>query len=283
MKVEELLVIGKSKIHSDVAKILLADLLGLNPLELLLHLDDEVTKENKEKYLKELDAIENNKPLQYILGYTNFYGNKFIVNENVLIPRFETEELVENTLKLINKYMNHDIDIIDLGCGSGAIGLTLKDKLPNANVTLVDISDKALEVTKINSEKLKKDGEIIKSDMLDNVTKKYDVIISNPPYIKIDEDIEDIVKENEPHLALYGGIDGLDYYKKILKNVSKNLKEKFIVAFEIGADQRDDITKLANTYLKDVKIICKKDMQERDRMLFIISNNLINNENYTDF
>ena len=282
MRVEDLLVIGKSRIHSDTAKILLADLLNLNPLELLLHLDEEVTEDKKEKYLKELDAIESNRPLQYVLGYTNFYGNKFIVNENVLIPRFETEELVENTLELINEYLNENIDIIDLGCGSGSIGLTLKDKLPKSNVTLVDISEKALEVTKLNSENLKKEVEIIKSDMLENITKKYDVIISNPPYIKDDEEIEDIVKENEPHLALYGGKDGLDYYKKILENAPKNLKDKFIIAFEIGADQKEDITKLANIYLKDIKIICKKDMQGRDRMFFIISNNLINNENYTE-
>lgn len=274
MTVDELLVFGKSKIHSDYAKILLADLLKLNPLELLVHLDDIVDSNTIEIYKKEIYAIEQEKPLQYVLGYTNFYGNKFIVDERVLIPRFETEELVENTLKYINEYLGDEIDIIDLGCGSGCIGLTLKSKLPKSNVTLIDISKDALEVTKKNADSLGLLVNIKENDMINNIDNKYDVIISNPPYIKEDEEIEKIVMKNEPHLALYATDEGLYYYDQILRQAKNNLKEKFIIAFEIGMEQKEQITELANKYLEDIEIICKKDLQGRDRMIFILSKNL---------
>ncbi len=275
MTVEELLVLGKSKVHSDYAKILLGDLLNLNPLELLVHLDDIVDQEKIDIYKKELDAMVMEKPLQYVLGYTNFYGNKFIVNENVLIPRFETEELVENTIKYIKEYLSEDIDIIDLGCGSGAIGLTLKEKLPRTNITLVDISNEALSVAKKNADNLGLLVNFKQNNMLNNIDKKYDVVISNPPYIREDEEIEEIVKKNEPHIALYAKENGLEFYNQILSTVKKNLKEKFIIAFEIGMEQKEAVTLLANKYLNDITVIAKKDMQDRDRMIFIISNNLI--------
>ena len=276
MTVDDLLAEAKQSIHSDHAKLLLADLLNLNPLEMLMHLDDKVDNDIITKYRNEVRGLKMGKPLQYVMGYTNFYGNKFIVNENVLIPRFETEELVENLINLTNKYFKDNIDIIDLGCGSGAIGLTLKKNIKNANIDMLDISEKALEVTKENAKSLSLDVNFIQGDMLEKSTKKYDIIVSNPPYIKEDEEIEPIVKNNEPSLALYAGKDGLIYYDKILKRAKDSLKEKFIIAFEIGADEKEDIINLVNKYLNDVTVIDKKDMQGRDRMLFIISNNLLN-------
>jgi len=276
LTVEDLLVEGKSSIHSDHAKILLAELLNLNPLEMLLHLDDKVENDTITKYRNEVRALLNGKPLQYVMGYTNFYGNKFIVNESVLIPRFETEELVENLINYINKYFKESIDIIDLGTGSGAIGITLKKKIPLSNVDLLDISKDALEVAKKNADNMNAEVNLIEGDMLESVDKKYDVIVSNPPYIKTGEEIEKIVEKNEPHLALYAGEDGLLFYKKILKKINKNLKDKFIVAFEIGSDEKENVINLINKYMKDVTIIPKKDMSEKDRMIFIISNNLIN-------
>ena len=137
---------------------------------------------------------------------------------------------------------------------------------------LVDISKEALEVTHKNCEKLNSKANLIESDMLSSVEKKYDVIISNPPYIKTNEEIEDIVKNNEPHLALYAGEDGLDCYRKILKEASKNLKDKALIAFEIGCTQANDIKELVTSYLKDVKVEIKKDLSGRDRMCFIFYN-----------
>lgn len=274
MTIEELLVYGKQNCHSDHAKILLADLLGKNPLELLLYLSEKVDTEIVEKYKRAIEALKSNKPLQYVMNKVNFYGNEFYINENVLIPRFETEELVENAVKYIKENFDENINIIDLGCGSGVIGLTLKKFFPKANVTLLDISEKALEVAKINGKNLNLEVEYIKNDMLINIQKKYDVIISNPPYIKTDEMIEDIVKENEPHLALYAGEDGLDCYKKILNNIKNNINDKYLIAFEIGESQAEDISKLANMCLDNINIYVKKDMQNRNRMLFITSKNM---------
>ncbi len=269
MTVEDLLFFAKQHIHSDHAKILIAELLNCNPLELLNHLQEEVSNEKIELLKKEIKALEENKPLQYVLGYVNFYGNKFVVDERVLIPRFETEELVENTIKYIKKLFTEPVDIIDLGCGSGVIGITLEKKVSTKTVDLIDISKDALEVAKINCEKLNSKCNLIQSDMFENVEKKYDVIISNPPYIKENEIIEDIVKENEPHLALYAGKDGLDCYKKILETVNKYKKEKCLIAFEIGYQQAEDIKRLVDKYIPTAQVIIKKDLSDKDRMAFI--------------
>ena len=269
MRIEDLLIYGKSFCHSDHVKFLLADLLNLNPLELLNHLDDYVEEEKIEIFKKEIASLKNGKPLQYVIGNVNFYGNKFIVNENVLIPRFETEELVENTMKYIKENFKEDISILDIGCGSGVIGLTLKKIFPNAQVDLLDISKKALEVATKNANNLNLDVNIIESDLFQNVSKKYDIIISNPPYIKDDEEIEEIVKENEPAIALYGGPDGLNIYKRILKDIKLYLKDKYLIAFEIGMTQKNDIEKLIEENLSNSKIEVKKDLSEKDRMIFI--------------
>ena len=270
--VEELLVFGKKYIHKNEAEMLLAMLLDVNSLELLLMLDRTIDEDISKKYQDEVLMVKEKVPIQYVIGNVNFYGNRFIVNKNVLIPRFETEELVENTISLINKYFTNHVEIIDLGCGSGAIGITLKKKLPTSSVDLIDISELALEVAKENAKELNTDVKIFRSDMLSNIDNKYDVIISNPPYIKTNEEIEEIVKNNEPHLALYGGEDGLFFYDKILKEASKNLKDKAIIAFEIGYEQAEAVKQLAYKYLDNIKVIVKKDLSEKDRMVFILRN-----------
>ncbi len=272
MRVEELIVYGKSHAHSDLVKILLAELLDLNPLELLNHLNDLVLDEKVEIFKKEMEALKSGKPIQYVLGNVNFYGNKFIVNENVLIPRFETEELVENTIRYINEIFGGKARVLDIGCGSGVIGLTIKHKLRNCDVDLVDISKEAIEVARKNAEILGIDANIYESDLFSNVEDKYDVIISNPPYIREDEEIEEIVKNNEPSLALYGGKDGLDYYRRILTDIDKYLKPKSLVAFEIGYLQKDDIINIVNSNLENTIIEAKKDLSDKDRMIFILKN-----------
>ena len=272
MTVDNLLFFAKQHIHSDHAKILLAELLNKNPLELLTCLEETVPEETVEIYKKEVMALEEGKPLQYVIGNVNFYGNKFYINENVLIPRFETEELVEQTTEYIKTFFTEPVDIIDLGCGSGVIGLTLEQKVSTNSVDLIDISEKALEVTKINKENLNSKANLIQSDMFENITKKYDVIISNPPYIKTTEEIEDIVLNNEPHLALFAGVDGLDCYKKIINNLSNHMKDKCLIAFEIGMTQAGDITNLAKEVLGNIKVEVKKDLSGKDRMLFIFKN-----------
>jgi len=270
MKVEELIVYGKSKVHSTHAKMLLANLLDKNPLELLNYLDMEVTDEIVQKYKNQLEALTSNKPIQYVMGTSNFYGNDYIVNEHTLIPRFETEELVEKTLGYIKQlFPDQSLKIIDLGTGTGCIGITLKKYLPTSEVTLVDINKDTLKVTEENARRLNADVNIIESDFFQNIEGKFDVIISNPPYIKENEEIEDLVKNNEPHQALYAGIDGLDCYRKILKSIKDHLNDHYLVAFEIGCTQKEDIINLVKEHLKDSNIICYKDMQDRDRIIII--------------
>ena len=270
MTVEELIVYGKGKTSSDHAKMLLSSYLDVNPLELLTILDKEVDSDIEKLYKSSLEALKENKPIQYVIGNVNFYGLKFIVNKNVLIPRFETEELVEHVVEYAKSLNKDKIKILDLGCGSGAIGLTLKSILKDSEVTLTDISKEALEVAKLNANNLNLDVTFIESDWFSNVgLDKYDIIVSNPPYIRTDEEIEEIVKNNEPSLALYGGVDGLDCYRKILANIKPYLNDKFLIAFEIGESQKEEIYDIVEKYLKDVEIICKKDLYGRNRMIFV--------------
>lgn len=270
MTVEELIVYGKGKTSSDHAKMLLSSYLDVNPLELLTILDKEVDSDIEKLYKSSLEALKENKPIQYVIGNVNFYGLKFIVNKNVLIPRFETEELVEQVVEYTKDLNKDKIKILDLGCGSGAIGLTLKSILKDSEVTLTDISTDALEVAKLNANNLNLDVTFIESDWLSNVKlEKYDIIVSNPPYIRTDEEIEEIVKNNEPSLALYGGVDGLDCYRKILANIKPYLNNKFLIAFEIGESQKEEIYDIVNKYLKDIEITCKKDLYGRNRMIFV--------------
>lgn len=274
MTVEELIVYGKGKTSSDHAKMLLSSYLDVNPLELLTILDKEVDSDIEKLYKSSLEALKENKPIQYVIGNVNFYGLKFIVNKNVLIPRFETEELVEQVVEYTKDLNKDKIKILDLGCGSGAIGLTLKSILKDSEVTLTDISKDALEVAKLNANNLNLDVTFIESDWLSNVKlEKYDIIVSNPPYIRTDEEIEEIVKNNEPSLALYGGVDGLDCYRKILANIKPYLNNKFLIAFEIGESQKEEIYDIVNKYLKDIEITCKKDLYGRNRMIFVRNKN----------
>ena len=208
---------------------------------------------------------------QYIVGNVCFYGNIINVNENVLIPRFETELLVEKTLKYCSKLFNNNkINILDIGTGSGCIPITLKKEL-DCNVVGVDISNDALEVARENSLINDVDVKFICSDVFSNVSDKFDVIISNPPYISYEEEIEDIVKNNEPHLALYAENDGLKCYENILSNASKYLKEKSIIAFEIGFTQGEKIKNIALKYFPNSKIKIEKDMQDKERFVFIFN------------
>lgn len=212
--------------------------------------------------------LEQGIPVQYIVGNVDFYGLNFIVNENVLIPRFETEELVEKTIKYCNSYFNKQIDILDIGTGSGCIAITLNKKL-NSRVDAVDISEKALEVSKNNNERNNANVNFFKSNILENVNERYDLIISNPPYIAYDEEIMDIVKNNEPSLALYADNNGLYFYEEILKKASNYLNDKAMIAFEIGESQGEKIKELVKTYLPSSKVLLEKDMQNRDRFIFV--------------
>lgn len=230
------------------------------------------------KYLPEeklndgLKRLEKGEPVQYIVGNVDFYGLIFNVNPCVLIPRFETEELVSKTIEYIKEYFNYPIKAVDLGTGSGCIAVTIKNKLGNnVDMSAVDISKAALEVAKENAENNNAEITFYHGDMLEPLNDKYDVIISNPPYIRKDEEIMNIVRNNEPSIALFADNDGLANYEKILKSAKNYLKERSLLAFEIGFNQADKIISIAKQYFPNSIIKVEKDMQERDRFIFIFN------------
>ncbi len=212
-----------------------------------------------------IKRLNNGEPVQYIVGNVDFYGNIINVDRRVLIPRFETEGLVEIAL---NYLTNSDLDVVDLGTGSGCIAITIKKQLPNINMDAVDISVDALSVAKKNAKMNNVDINFIVGDMLKPLNKKYDCIISNPPYIAYDEDIMDIVKNNEPNNALYADNNGLYYYEEILKNCKDYLKNKYFIFFEIGYNQAEKIKDMALKYL-NCNVEIKKDLQGFDRYVII--------------
>lgn len=217
-----------------------------------------------------LNLLDSGIPVQYIVGNVDFYGYNFLVNKNVLIPRFETEELVDRTIKYVQKYFDSSVKIVDLGCGSGCISIVLSKEL-GITVDAVDISSDALDVARENCVKNNASVNFYLGNMLEPLHDKYDVIISNPPYISYDEEIDEIVKKNEPSLALYADNDGLYFYEEILKNCKKYLNDKFLIAFEIGYTQGDRVRDFALKYLGDVSVSVEKDLSNRDRFVFIFS------------
>lgn len=227
--------------------------------------ENNLDETNLIKYQKEL---LNNRPIQYIVGNVNFYGNIIEVNEDVLIPRYETEFLIEKTISLAKKYFPQKIDILDLGTGSGCIAITLKKHL-ESNIDALDISNKALSIARKNAQNNNVKINFLNKDIATYQEKQYDLIISNPPYISEEEEIMDLVKNNEPHIALYAKDNGLYFYKKIIDNLPLITKEKYLLALEIGYNQAIPITEYAKNKLKDINITVEKDLSNKDRYIFI--------------
>lgn len=228
----------------------------------------ELIKLNKWNKLT-MSLLEKDYPVQYIIGYVDFYGLKINVNEFTLIPRYETEYLIELTLKEIKKMNLANPKILDLCTGSGAIGLTLKSLLPSSEVTLSDISKDALMVANKNKNELNLDVNIIESDLFKNIQGKFDIIISNPPYVMTNETLpKDVLYE--PHLALFSGPKGIDHIEEIFKNIKSHLNNKYLIALEINEKSVPDITNLIKTYFeKNINYKFMKDLAGKTRYLFI--------------
>lgn len=221
---------------------------------------------NPAEYEENLKRLENGEPVQYIVGNVNFYGLIFKVDKRVLIPRFETEELIEKTLKYLDK--DKALKIIDLGTGSGCVAITLKKFLPDSEVTAYDVSHEALEVAQENA-KMNHVDIHFKNRSMENIHGNYDLIISNPPYIAYDEQIEEVVQKNEPHQALYAPEQGLYYYRKILEQAKNILNNEGLIAFEIGETQGQALLSLAHQFLPSSISWIEKDLQGLDRFVFI--------------
>lgn len=216
-----------------------------------------------------MNKVQAGIPVQYAIGNVDFYGSEIAVNPSVLIPRFETEELCDKTIKRMRKQFQEPIDIVDIGTGSGCIAITLKKAFPESHVTAVDISKEALKTAIQNGIQNKVEIDWKEGDLLSPLTHRYDCIISNPPYIGTEEEVMEIVKKQEPHLALYAKEDGYENYIRILKDAKKYLKERYLLAFEIGNTQGEMLKEIARTSFSDAEICVEKDMEGKDRFLFI--------------
>ena len=218
-----------------------------------------------------IHKLKKNYPIQYLIGNVDFYGYEILVKKGVLIPRFETEELVENILYRYDQYFKgQTVDVCDLATGSGCIGISLALEEKHMRVVATDISSEALEVARENNDKLGADVTFLKGDMLEPLQgRRFDIFVSNPPYIPEDEPVMSLVKENEPNLALFGGKDGMKFYRIILSGIKPFLKDRAILCFEHGYDKKEEMLKLAAQYFEDARVEVLKDLEGKDRMTFI--------------
>lgn len=246
-------------------KILLSHLIGKPKEYLIIHLTDNLKEEIQTKYEEMLEKLIQNVPLQYITNTQEFMGLSFYVDKNVLIPRADTEILVEEVLKRVNK--NEKVKVLDMCTGSGAIAVALAKNLENAQLTAVDISKNAINVAKKNATANQVEIKFIESNMFEEVCGKFNIIVSNPPYIETQtiENLEEQVKK-EPVIALDGGKDGLKFYSLLAKNAKQHLEKNGILAVEIGYNQRNAVMQLF-TNEGYIDCNCIKDLSGNDRVV----------------
>ena len=271
MKIKEIL--QEENIEKEQKKLALEQVLNLSKPEIILNKERKLTKKEYKSYQKIIKKLQKDIPIQYITNKAYFYGEEFFVNKNVLIPRPETETLVKDTLTLIDKHFkDKNLKALDIGTGSGIIAITLNKENKNLKITATDISKKALKVSKKNQKTHQTDIKFINTDLYKNIKDEFDIIISNPPYINENsKQVQKQVIKNEPHLALFGGKDGLDFYRNILKDIKTITKNKHIIAFEIGENQGKKIEKLIKKQFPKDKVIIKKDYNGFDRYIYSVS------------
>lgn len=257
-------------------KMILMDVLDVSKEYLLIHEDDEFPSNKIDEFNEKIEKLKINTPIQYIINKQDFYGLEFYVDENVLIPQPDTEILVEECINIINNSQkcsncisnnNKESKILDLCTGSGAIGISIAKNISNSNVFASDISEKALEIARKNAENNNVEINFIESNLFENIKEKFNMIVSNPPYIET-ETIKTLSEEvkKEPIIALDGGVDGLNFYRKIAEEAKYYLKQKGYLALEIGYNQKHAVEEiLKQNYYKN--IYSKKDLGGNDRIV----------------
>jgi release factor glutamine methyltransferase len=224
----------------------------------------------EDKWEEAFKKLEEGYPVQYLIGNVEFYGTIIDVNENVLIPRFETEYLVDDLINLIKEYNFSNPKILDIGTGSGCISIALKKNI-KCSIMGIDKSNSAIEVAKHNALKNKLDITFENISIEEYASKKkYDIIVSNPPYVRFDEEVDPKTKY-EPQEALFAGDNGLYFYKLIINKSKELLNKKSIIAFEIGNGQASDIILLVKKVYPEANIISKKDLNGFERYIYIIN------------
>ncbi len=247
-------------------RILLSKILNLRKEQLITKNKEEVAEEKLKEYEEQIEKLIKGIPLQYITKEQEFMKLKFYVDENVLIPRADTEVLVEEIINICNN--NKKYKILDLCTGSGIIGISLKKYLPNCEMYQSDIRIEALNVARKNAKLNNIDTNFIESNLFDNINQKFDIIVTNPPYIKT-EVINTLSKDvqNEPHIALDGGKDGLEFYRKIINQSYNYLNEDGILCLEIGFDQKQEVIDIINKTNQYKNVYSKKDLSGNDRIV----------------
>lgn len=248
------------KIPENHAEIILERMLQKDRSYLVMHNDKEIDIEAYQSLIKRHLKGE---PLGYLFGFEFFYGRKFEVNKNILIPRMETEMVVSSTLP----ELKDEDKVLDIGTGSGILAITLKLEFENAEFFASDVSVDALRIAKRNAEKLNAKVKFMQSDLLENISEDFDVIVSNLPYIPNKEEVQSSVYNSEPHSALFGGENGLELYQKLFQQLSLKSKTPRFMVFEIGWNQGDDFTHLALKYFSKAKTKVLKDLNGFDRVV----------------
>ena len=257
-------------------------LTGLDKVSLFLKAEEEVDPETEEKYMELIRRRAERIPLQHITGVQEFMGYTFKVNPHVLIPRQDTETLVTEAAKTIQSTSREKLsffeklrgrkewDVLDLCCGSGAVGISLAKICSNVKVTATDISAEAVETAEANAEDLRVKVRFLTGDMFEPVKgRKFDMIVSNPPYIRTNmiSILQEEVKDHEPLNALDGGRDGLDFYRTIVEKAADFLKPEGFLLVEIGHDQGEDLRKMLKDSGKYSPAVVIKDLPGRDRVV----------------
>lgn len=256
----------------NAGELLLRHHLQMERAILLSNLRMVLSDEQIDSFSLDVKKHAEGQPVQYLIGYEEFYGRRFNVNKEVLIPRPETEELVEGILQRASVHFpgNEIVNVVDVGTGSGAIAITLALENPRFNVSAVDIAAESIAVAKENAESLGATVQWLHGDLLAPVTQKIDILVSNPPYIP-DWEIETlspVVKDHEPMRALAGGEDGLDFYRRLINDMQSLLNDKALIAFEIGAGQGEDVKILLEQALLEAEVEVVYDINGKDRMVF---------------
>ncbi|MDM5190951.1 peptide chain release factor N(5)-glutamine methyltransferase [Bacillus sp. DX4.1] len=258
----------------NAGEIVLCHVLKTNRTGLMMSMREELTERQVETFTAFIHKHVDGIPVQYLLGYEMFYGRSFFVNEEVLIPRPETEELILGVLTRIqSRFGQKELHVADIGTGSGAISITLALENQNLHVYTVDIAQESIEVAKENAKTLEANVTFYHGDLLSpfyETGQKLDVVVSNPPYIP-EEDwrgLSSVVKEHEPKRALVGGEDGLDFYRRFMKELPTVLQSEAIVAFEVGVGQGEDVKALLQRTFPHAHVEVVFDINGKDRMVF---------------
>ena len=259
--------------EESLARFLLMYMLDESPQLFSNSFSEQMSKENEDKYFSLIEKhIKEDVPLSHLVGFEYFYDRKYKVTKDVLSPRMETEELIYKVIEYVKASSKNNFKILDLCTGSGIIAITLKKELSQFSIDVVasDISEEAIKVAKENAQSHDATIKFIQSDIFNNIADKFDIIVSNPPYIDRKDEVtmQDNVLKYDPHLALFAEEEGMYFYRKIIEQANDYLNENGVIFFEIGYDQKDKIIKLAdmNGYSAEVY----KDINGRDRMAFLV-------------